>query len=147
MFFYEYLTLPTVLFDKNEESFPEKHPDKKRRKFSPIWDYFIKKDNEDVVICEKCSQSLPFSGPTSNLYYHLDVDHGLQIKDKKIIEKEPQNNANINTFFKLIVTENKSQNLDQKLVEMILHNYLSLNLVEEEHFIALEPSYTLPSRK
>lgn len=144
-------------------------PRNKKCKKSPVWDYFVKKQDTNTVVCNFCKKCYKFCGNTSVMQQHLKSAHPLE----NCVTETNENNGNIEVPDG---EESNSQDIAQKpgirrkkqlclksslirkdeeinkdLIFLIAKDFQPLSLVEDtgfQRFVkALNSSYVLPSRK
>ncbi|CAG8721837.1 8923_t:CDS:1, partial [Racocetra persica] len=103
--------------------------------YSFVWNYFHLDDN--ITTCnipvvkknkqEACGHKLIYESSTSNMQYHLRVDYNI-IDNTKVKKQSIQP---IDTYFKQPYFKSKQQKLQHAVVEWIVLDNLSLNIIQD----------------
>ena len=106
-------------------------PAKKRKpmiKRSWVWRYFKDIQQRKVAACLMCDQELEYSGPTTNMAYHLSRIHQIERAthrfetDSNGILSEGDSSDDNESDGLTIIPKKKKARLDKKLVEFIIGN-------------------------
>ena len=139
-------------------------------KCSPIWDYFVVKEDSRFVECNKCHLSISRGGTTtktfntSNLIQHLRSKHINDFKKYEEAQEEKsaqRKESNQRKQLTLEVMQDRvkmwsgsdprAKKLTYRVAEMVALDCQPLSIVEDTGFIRLmteiEPQYVVPSRK
>lgn len=124
---------------------------KKKKKKSPVWQYFdIDDSNSSVVVCKICGANLAYHNSTSAMLNHMRLKH-----DDKTIGTTAEGRQVPITSFTSPVSRKcdaaRTEKITRLIANMTARDMLPLSFVEGDGFKELmhcvEPEYKVPSRK
>ena len=117
----------------------------KRKKTSPVWDFFSKVDGK--ITCNVCKILLADGGGTSNLQKHLRGKHPEEAR-KAFGDSVDKKQSFMSCFRKCSVIH--ANKITELISEVVVRDLRPLSIVEDQGFKQLlnyiEPNYRVPSR-
>ena len=113
---------------------------------SSAWKYFKRSSDDKTVKCMLCSTELTYTGRTSNMLNHMRIKH--QSENKTTIDNQNNMKRCVNSPRK--ISASQSERITQAIADMIVKDYVPLNIVDSEGFVNLmnlvAPDYKVPCR-
>ena len=95
---------------------------------SSAWKYFKWSSDDKTVKCTLCSTELTYTGGTSNMLNDMRIKH--QSENKTVIDNQTSIKTFVNSPRKMSASQ--SERITQAIANMIVKDYIPLNIVDSE---------------